>query len=211
MRRIAVGRILGVIIAVIGISASIYCAFESMRANHEFHEWLEARPMNIAIDLSRPGETKTSFRQTCSISHGEAIFCQCNLDDASEKKPEELFKGFAADVVIKDSDGNEIEHAKIDSTTVQQGDGDILLARFAPFQNGDYVATIRIDSGAPAFANKDQLLYARYQLCGLEQMPAFISGLFALGAGMIALVSIACVLPGLFRDGLWRGPPQVNG
>jgi hypothetical protein len=79
-----------------------------------------------------------------------------------------------------------------------------LLNGFAPFRTGEHVATVRVDSGAPALADKEQTIYVEYQLCGLEQMPAVIAGGFAFGAGLIGLVSAICVLPGLLRDGFWH-------
>jgi hypothetical protein len=73
----------------------------------------------------------------------------------------------------------------------------------APFRTGDYVVTIRVDSGAAALAEKQQTIYAKYQFCGLEQMPATIAGAIAFGAGIIGLVAAVCLLPGLLRRGIF--------
>lgn len=204
MQRIAIGRIVGLLIAIFGIGASIWCARDAIRMNAEFHQWFVARPMETAIDLSQSGETVVPFDQTCSISHGEALYLTCDLDDESKQNTEELFKDLSGNVVIKDSDGNEIESVKINNRTVQYRDGMIMLNGFVPFRNGDYVATIRVDTGAAALADKQQTVYAKYQLCGLEEMPAMISGAFAFGAGVIGLVAAVCVLPGLLRCGIRR-------
>ena len=175
--------------------------------NGEFHQWLTARPMETAVDLSRPGEITVPFQQTCSISHGEAFYFKCDLDGASMEKPEQLFQDLSAKITIKDADGNEIENAKINSATVHNWDDDIILAEIAPFQTGKYVATIRIESGVPALANKQQTVYAKYQFCGVEQVPAVVVGAVAFGAGLIGVVSALCVLPGLLRYGIWRSSP----
>ena len=53
-------------------------------------------------------------------------------------------------------------------------------------------------------AGREQTIYAEYQLCGLEQLPAIIAGAFATGAGVIGVVAAVCVLPGLLRCGIWR-------
>jgi hypothetical protein len=204
MRQIATGRIVGLLIAIIGVGISIWCVRDAVRMNAEFHQWLDARPMETAIDLSKPGETTAPFHQTCSISHGEALYLNCDLDDESKQNTEELFAALSGNVVIKDSDGNEIESVKINNKTVQYWDGKIMLTGFAPLRNGDYIATIRVDSGVAALTDKEQTIYAKYQLCGLEQMPAMIAGAIAFGAGMIGLVAAVCVLPGLLRCGIWR-------
>jgi hypothetical protein len=208
IRRIAVGRIIGLVLAAIGIGISIYFAREAMRMNAQFHEWLQARPMETVIDLSRPGETTVPFNQTCSISHGEDLYLKCDLDDTAKENPEELLKGLSATVVISKSNGEEIETLKINNKTAHHWDGKVVLAGFAPFRQGNYVATIRIDSGAPALADRAQTIYAKYQLCGLEQMPAMVAGGFALGAGIIGFVSAVCVIPGLLTGGFFRTIPE---
>jgi hypothetical protein len=204
MRYIATGRIVGLLIAIIGIGISIWCARDAVRMNAEFHQWFDARPMETAIDLSKPGEMTVPFHQTCSISHGEALYLGCDLDDESKQNTAELFAALSGTVVIQDSDGNEVASVKINNKTVQYCDGEIMLTGFAPFHNGDYTATIRVDSGAAALVDKEQTVYAKYQLCGLEQMPAMIAGVFACGAGIIGLVATVCVLPGLLCCGIWR-------
>ena len=204
MRQIATGRIVGLLIAIIGVCISIWCARDAVRMNAEFNQWLDARPMETAIDLSEPGETTVPFHQTCSISHGEALYLTCDLDGESKVNTEELFAALSGNVVIKDSDGKEIESVEINCKTVQYWDGKIMLANFAPFRTGDYIATIRVDTGVAALADKEQTIYAKYQLCGLEQMPAVLTGAFAFSVGIIGLVAAVCVLPGLLRCGIWR-------
>lgn len=210
VRKIAVGRIIGLLLAAIGIGSSIYFAREAMRMNAEFHEWLQARPMETAVDLSKPSETTVPFNQTCSISHGEDLYLKCDLDDTVTENLEELLKGLSATVVISKSNGEEIETLKISNKTAHHWEGKVVIACFAPFLRGNYVATIRIDSGAPALANRAQTIYAKYQLCGLEQMPAMVTGGFALGAGVIGLVSAVCVIPGLLIGGLFRTVPRKD-
>lgn len=213
MRQIATGRIVGLLIAITGVGISIWCAQEAVRMNGEFYQWLDARPMESAIDLSKPGETTVPFHQTCSISHGQALYLDCDLDDDAKQNAEELFAALSGRFVINDSDGNEIESANINHKTVRHWDGTIRLVGFSPFRNGHYVATIRVDSGVAALADKQQTIYAKYQLCGLEQMPAMITGAFACGAGIIGLVAAVCVLPGLLRYGVWRSTesPEPSG
>lgn len=176
--------------------------------NAEFYEWLDARPMETAIDLSKAGEMKVPFHQTCGVSHGEALYFDADVPDEVKEHPEKLLENLSGSIFIRDIDGNEIASAEFVDKSVQFWDGEILLAGFAPFPKGDYDATIRIEAGVPALADKPQTIYAKYQLCGLEQMPAMITGVFAVGSGMIGLISAICVLPGLLRFGVRRPMPS---
>ena len=47
---------------------------------------------------------------------------------------------------------------------------------------------INVETGAPALAEKEQMIYAKYLLCGLEHYPAVIAGALAIAAGIIAFV-----------------------
>jgi hypothetical protein len=210
MPKIAIGRVIGLLLAFLGIGLGAWFAYDAVRRNAEFYEWLDARPMETAIDLSTPGETRVAFHQTCSISHGEALYVNVDSDEASGLSLEELFNGLSGNIVIEDSAGTEIGTARINSKTVQRWEGQIMLAGIAPFRNGDYIATIRVDSGAPNLAEKQQIIYAEYQLCGLEKMPAMIAGVIAFGTGLIGLVSSFCVLPGLLHSGLRRDTRTEN-
>ncbi len=209
MQRIATGRLVGLLIAIVGIGVAIWCTRDAVRMNAEFQQWLAARPMQTAIDLSKAGETIVPFHQTCSISHGQALYLDCELHDESKPNTELLLRDLAGDIAIKDADGNEIATVTFNTkTAVQYWDGRIMLAGFTTFPEGEYVATIRVNSGAPALADKQQEMYSEYQLCGIEQMPAIIAGVFAFAAGIIGLVSAVCVLPGLVRCGIWRNVPR---
>jgi hypothetical protein len=123
-----------------------------------------------------------------------------------------LLRDLDGEIAIKDADGNGIATVTFNSkTAVQHRDGRIMLAGLIPFPQGEYVATIRVHSGAPALADKQQEMYSEYELCGIEQLPASIAGVFAFAAGIIGLVSVVCVLPGLLRCGICvlRGTPQL--
>jgi hypothetical protein len=204
MRKIAIGRVIGLLLALVGIGLCIWFASDAVRRNAAFYEWLDARPMETAADLSTPGETTVPFHQTCSISHGEALYVDVESDELASLSPEELLNGLSGNITIVDSAGAVIETARINSKTVQRWEGQIMLAGIAPFRNGDYIATIHVESGAPKLAHKQQTIYAEYQLCGLEKMPAMIAGVIAFGAGLIGFISSFCVLPGLLHSGFRR-------
>ncbi len=204
MRKVAIGRIIGLAFVVICSGAALWCARDALQSNASYHRALTARPMEVVIDLSQPGVTTVPFHQTYSSSHGEELYLDTDLDRESLREPEDLFQDFTGNIAIRDSNGNETISADINDETIHTRNGQIMLASFLPFRRGEYSATIRIDSGASNFAGTKQIIYARYQLCGLEQFPALISGAFAIGAGCIAFFGAASVLPGLVKYGLWH-------
>lgn len=206
MRRIAIGRTIGLLLVALAIFMSVWLSRDAFRLDAEFLQWVDVRPMESAIDLSKPGETTAEFLQTCSSSHGETLVLECDLDDQSKQNLPELLHGFSADIVIKDSAGNEVVSEKISEKTVMLWDDKILITRLARFPKGKYVATIHVTSGAPALADKPQIIYAKYQLCGLERAPAMILGALAVGAGVIGLFVAFFILPGLLAYGIWRPP-----
>jgi hypothetical protein len=209
MRRIATGRIVGLFIAILGLSASAWWARDAVRMYAELDQWLIARPMETAIDLSQPGEIARPFHQTCNTSCKEALYLECSLD--AQQNVQDLFKGLSGSVVIKDLGGKEIKTVPISDESVSYWQGKLILAQFTPFLKGDYVATIHIDSGAPALIDKQQTLYAKYELCGLERMPAMIVSVGAFGAGLIGIGAAVCVWPRLVRSGIQRNEFREAG
>lgn len=211
MQRLAVGRIVGLVLSVVAIGAAIWCAMLSARRNAEFHQWERDRPMETAIDLSQPGQVTVPFRQTCGISHGEALCLQCEIDRDADERFQKAFAGLSAKVVIRDAAGREIESRPIDVESVHVWSDQIVLAGLAPFARGDYLATIEIKSGAAALAGRPQVVYAVYQLCGMEQVPAIVWGVFGVAAGLIGVVFGVCVVPGLMRHGPWQVGASAEG
>ncbi len=156
MQRLATGRLVGLLIAVVAIGLSVHSGCEALRMNAELHQWLAARPMETSIDLSQPGETTVPFHQTCSVSHGEGLYLKCDLGHRAQQNPQELLKGLSGKLIIRDSDGNQIKTLKLDNKTAQYWGDAIVLAGCAPFPKGKYVATIRVDYGAPPSPENDR-------------------------------------------------------
>ncbi len=206
MRALAVGRCLGLGVALASAALAIDCSLESAHRYNEFDEWLVARPMSAPIDFSRVGEVTVPFHQTCSISHGESIRLQVDELPASEAEAKQLVRGLAGKISIRDDNGREIESAAFKgSTIVYVADPrGIVLASLVPFEIGAYEATIRIDSGAPELASRKHTVFAQLDLCGLEQFPAVVCAAIAIGAGLVASVASIFVAPGLISNGLYR-------
>lgn len=200
-QKIAIGRIVGLSVAVVCAGVTIWLAREGLLWNAKFHQWLVDRPMDVAVDFSRPGETTAHFRQTCSVAHSEAFMLSSEFGPEAEESPEKFVQGLAGEVVIRDLAGREVVSTGLSDIGVFFLQGEISVAGLHSFPPGDYIATIRVDKGVPSLAGKPQRLRARYLLCGLEQLPALIAGAIALVSGISSLAIFICVLPGLCRSG----------
>lgn len=210
MRRVSIGRIVALILAVGFLGVAGWCGVEAWFWGSSFYEWLEARPTEMMVDLSQSGTTTAAFHQTCSIAHGEVIYLECELSVESGEGIAELFDGLSGSLAIVDQTGTEVERFEIDSSTVWMGDRELMLVRFKPFPTGDYTMSLQIDSGAASLAGNPVKMFARYQLCGLEQAPAVINGVIAFVAGFIGIVLLAWVMPALLQEGIWGRAEVAN-
>ena len=201
-QRISIRRIVGAIVAAGLIAATAYFALAYRRMDREFYEWIDARPVEVAVDLSRPGKISAPFRQTCQVSHGEAFYL--TVEPSGDRPNSQLLDGLDGRITIHDADGNEVQSLELTSRIDSGADVDepIRLAYFHPFANGDYTATIEIRNGAASLKGTEQTVHAEYQLCGLERFPATISGFLALVCGIPGLIIGINVIKGFVKHGL---------
>jgi len=214
MRKLAIGRMFGLMLTVISLLGAVMFGVAAYRFNVTVHRWDLARPMETPIDLSRPGSVTVPFDQTCSISHGEGVFLNCKIRDEAGQVPGEVLKGLSGSLVITDSAGNEIANRDLTEMKLPPPgqpivsrylvSGEVMLTEISTFKTGAYTATVTIDQGAPALAGHTQTIYAKYRLCGMEQMPGVVLGFFAFCAGLICLIAGLVVIPGFFRFGIWK-------
>ncbi|QDT98214.1 hypothetical protein [Gimesia aquarii] len=212
MRKLAIGRIICLIIALVLIYTAYSFGASAYRFKENFQEWIVARPMETTIDLSQPGKVSVPFHQTCSISHGELIVLDCNIKDEAGNVPDGLLTGLSASITFTDAEGNEVDSRELvhlgvhpqNGRIIRNVTGDIILADIPTFRTGDYTATIIIEDGVTALADYPQMIYARYQLCGCEQIPVYTLGFVSFVIGTIGLIVMLSVVPGLIRFGVWQ-------
>lgn len=103
---------------------------------------------------------------------------------------QKLFDGLDGTFEIRDSAGAIVESKRLRPFVDEYGpaDHETLLVFFDPFAKGDYEAKIVVANGAPALADREQLVYAKYQLCGLELLPAYLIGALGIGSGIFGLL-----------------------
>lgn len=139
--------------------------------------------------------------QTCPMAHGQSIYIDLHLADATAENIGEHFAGLAGAVTIRDHSGGEVLTKRFNADTVRLWGEDPMLVGFHPFSAGDYTAVINIEHGAVALAGTEHTLYARNELCGLELMPAYVLGAISAVAGLVAIFVGCYTLPSVIRDG----------
>ena len=203
-RQMSIRRVLSSIVAAGLIAAAVYFALEYRRMDRSFHEWIDARPVTMAVDLSRPGNFSAPFRQTCQISHAEAFYLTVRPLPKGDRDNSQPLHGLDATITISDNDGNEIASLEMATGISSTADPDapIRLAQFAPFANGDYTVTIDVRNGAAALSGTEQTVHAEYLLCGLERLPAAIARFLAFACGISGLTIGIIVTRGFVKYGL---------
>ncbi len=194
-RRLRVAEILGWLFVAALLGGAIGFAVDAGRRSRQFNRWVADVPTNFAVDLSKPGRTTATFRQTCDISHSEVLLLRVETDVSKTGDPAELLDGLAGRIAIVDRSGREVfgEVLEDQPTYEPQPAGFIGLTRFHPFPVGDYTIRLDVRHGAPALAGRRQTLLARYEFCGIEQMPVLASEFFALVTAVPGLI-LATVL-----------------
>lgn len=204
--RLPKGRIVAYAVAGLFCAVGILFLIMSYRCRRDFYRWQTAHPIDIAIDMSQPGETVGSFRQTCHISHGETLCLLLPSNMVATTAWTNMIQNGRFLVRIQDGDGKEKVKEEFTGDLLWRDyllDGAIPLLRFAPFEDGDYRLTLTVTEGWAGLQGVPQRLIARYMLCGLEMMPAFIALVMGIGsfviAGIVALVTKLIVRRGQRR------------
>ena len=208
MRKLAKLRLTFMIVAVLTLVATACFSYTAYQANVDFHDWQTDRPMSVQLDLSQPGQVSVPFQQTCVSAHSEGIYLDCTILDQQKQIPQGLLKGLVATITITDPAGKEVLNQNLRDDFQRQFNGQAELVNFLPFERGNYQATIEIESGVPALADHPQTLYARYNLCGMEQVPVAIYGFLACCTGVITLFAVLIVLPDVWQFGIWKQVPS---
>jgi hypothetical protein len=199
-----------VTIALAGFAFYFFCEFR--RLDRQFYEWVEARPISLSVDLSEPSTYSAPFQQTCSISHGEAIFLSVQTPIGINITANDLFPGLDATIVITDSANNELSSSKFGTGGVLTGleENIILLADLNAIPNGNYTARISISKGAHALRDIKQELFARYLLCGSERIPVELSRVIAFIFGIPALILCLITIYHFYKYGIWKSCANLN-
>ncbi len=198
---IAKTRIVASLSLVALIVASIYFGISAWKWNSDFNEWIDAKPMQLTVDLTKPAIHTAPFKQTCDMAHGQSIYVSLDGTDMTNENIGEHFAGLKGTLTIRNVDGTEVLTKDFHADGVRLWGEVPMLVGFHPFQNGEYNAEIRIDQGAMALRGTAHELYARNELCGLELMPAYVLGAISAVVGVIACIVGTYTVPSIVQHG----------
>lgn len=163
----------------------------------EYEQWQTANPLYAPIDLSIHGRHVFRFDQTCSSAHRQVIALHIPEQTLQQTSVTQLVSGLSARLEITSTlNTNIVASAETDLLWTEiRTEDTIPIFDVSPFGKGVYEATITIDKGAAALAGIPQQLEGRYELCGLEAMPAMIcQTVGAATAGVGGLAGFVIVL-----------------
>lgn len=184
--------ILRIIVAALLIAGAVLL-FLAHRGREAFYRWVEARPVNIKVDLSQAGEFSGPFHQTCEMSHGEYLCLELPPRVLAGTTPTKLVANLRFEYTVTNAQGGQEARGDFEYGLPWEDylyEGAIPLVYVDRFHNGDYTLLLRVTTGVPELAGVQQRLIARYHLCGMEMMPAFLSMVL----GIVFLV-IAAIIP----------------
>lgn len=208
---IARQRIAGCVFILAFVGVSIYFGIRAWNWNSDFHEWIDAKPMQMTVDLRTPSTHSAPFTQTCVVAHSQSIYVAYENPDANDKNIAEHFAGLKGTVTIRNPTGTEIRSEQFDAESIRLWGDDPTLVGFRPFSNGEYTAEIEIQHGASKIEGTQHELYARNDLCGLELLPAYVQGAISAVALLIAIVIACFTAPLVARHGFRTQLPDGKG
>jgi hypothetical protein len=160
-----------------------------------------AEPIRIEVDLSQPGTYSGEFVHSFLGAHDEALRIQTEPTFATTEEARASVAGLKGRVTFTTLEGvvaheRELNPEWCGSSWVTHGNA-VPAFSFYGLDKGTYRMTLIVEEGAPALAGVPQTLVARYELCGLEYLPAEICVWASIACFLIAgviVVSIVAVI-----------------
>ncbi len=193
-------------------AGAIAAGVRASRYYREFFQAFAATPAEGAIDLSKIGTTRMAFRSTYPMAHGVGLFLMLPEQPRGQAgEPAAECFGLDGEFRISDHSGSTVWTGPIEPRVGAPPPGDpeswntvapaIDLASVDVFSRGDYTLTVDVRSPAAKLAGVAQRLVGRYELCGLEKLPAMVYGAAAVVSGLLAGVfGLACLFGGQSRS-----------
>jgi hypothetical protein len=203
MRALAIGRIIGMIVAVGGIALAISFGVAAVQMRAKVEQWKRDRPLDATVDASKPGEWKVPYTQTCAQSAGVRLHLAADVDGHPFLLANEFLDDLSGTIVIKDANDQPVESVRFHGKRSQTYQGIAHLLLFdGQLPEGNYTATIRIDAGAMLPSGSRLRLYGDYYLSTLEVVP-YVEGAMAGVAGLIAVAVLWLIAPQTWRVRHW--------
>lgn len=193
MKKLPISRIITLVIAGVLVLTGTFSIVKSYCLKQRFNKNFAAKPINIAVDLSKPGEFSSELKQTWRACHGQTINICIPTELANQVSPSDLLGSLKFKCRITDLDGNIVlddESAGKPVWAEEVGYNSIPLLYFRPFDLGTYTLVFTVINGVPKMEGMEQYLICQYQPCGLELLPVFFYAIIGTSALMTAGIMI---------------------
>lgn len=166
--------------------AAGYGYHQSSARQRVIRGWFDQRPGLTRIDLSRPGTTTIVIPPTTDVHHHAYRFYLDPGRETFDRLPQGTIR-------VDNSRGESfvIEIAEALFTEPGRHGREIGYTSWEP---DGHTMTVEVRQGSDDFAGIESSVYGRYVICELVSLPAMGWGLFALLAGIPAVVAWACAL-----------------
>ena len=184
------------VFAFILIGLGVQGIYGAWRSYTFFNEQKDKIPLEMAVDLSKPGEYEGEFNQTwqqCCIILMNVYIEEGAFDEEISLDRLDLLK-YSWEIV--DANGEVVKSNNSDDDYIWH-EGEkferLFLGRLCSFENGVYTFKLSVINGIEEFSEIKQRLVFSYMPCGLEKLPAMVGGavcLVFLVVGVYVLVKI---------------------
>jgi hypothetical protein len=213
--RLLWGRIITGVVAGIMLLLAIPLFFTGAEIRRRADEARTTELLRLKADLSKPDAYSGTFTYRFTAAHGGCIQLLTVPPRTSFEEARGMLDGIRGNLVItRLSDGitywkQEIapahfEYLRTDSETL------VPVLRFHCNTEADYEMKLLIDTGAVRLAGIPQTLSVRYEICGLEYMPAALASLLGIVgctiAGILILVTVVVTVAKRARTGREQPP-----
>jgi len=76
MKKISIGRIILSVLAMLLVAMGIFMLVTSYLTRRAFYHRLDAKLMDIPVDISKPGTFSGPFLNICRSKHGQVLYLQ---------------------------------------------------------------------------------------------------------------------------------------
>ncbi len=184
--------------AAVFLAGSIYFFVEHRIRRGDFHSWQTAEPIRLSVDLSKTNTYSAGFTQTCSNAHSQVLRLETGKTFTNEEDAVACVAGLKGRLRIEGHGREGLSNTDFSDVSFVASSGmdpqDHAwrpAVRFYPFRKGIYTLHLEIESDAPALRDVPQQLVARYELCGLEEMPAMVCAGLALACLVLLAMTLA--------------------
>lgn len=195
----------------VGAFAGFWGAWE---CDQRFETVKREKPVQGAIDLSRPGEFSYPMHVAYQTAHGLAFMVQVPPEVAARAEVDDngFWRGLDLEVVITDAQGQEILRARPEELWPPMGLPPDWMPAVTLFETwrlskGHHTVKIIIRKGIPSLQGVPQQFVGRYRQCGCERAAVSIGNLFG---GLFLLLGLWGVAEA-FRELKREASPEPPG